>query len=139
MFKTVFKEIKQVKFYHKKLTIGEASLTFSELNNIVEFNIHDWIKTVDNKVIIIKNTSIPEKVGELSAIISLLPSGEVLVRTTVGLMYKGFKCSKEKIFSDITELQSYLKRLDNLDIVSLGKIEVELVDAFDKNVLELLR
>ena len=45
------------------------SLTFSELNNIVEFNIHDWIKTVDNKVIIIKNTSIPEKVGELSAII----------------------------------------------------------------------
>jgi hypothetical protein len=115
------------------------SLTFSELNNIVEFNIHDWIKTVDNKVIIIKNTSIPEKVGELSAIISLLPSGEVLVRTTVGLMYKGFKCSKEKIFSDITGLQSYLKRLDNLDIVSLGKIEVELVDAFDKNVLELLR
>lgn len=54
-------------------------------------------------------------------------------------MYKGFKCSKEKIFSDIMELQSYLKRLDNLDIVSLGKIEVELVDAFDKNVLELLR
>ena len=114
-------------------------LTFSELNNIADFCIHEWSKTVDNRVIIIKNTSIPEKVGELSAIISLLPSGEVLVRTTVGLMYKGFKCSKEKIFSDITELQSYLKRLDNLDIVSLGKIEVELVDAFDKNVLELLR
>ena len=115
------------------------SLTFSELNNIVEFNIHEWTKTVDNKVIIIKNTSIPEKVGELSATISLVPSGEVLVRTTVGLMYNGFNCSKEKIFRDIAELQSYLKRLDNLDIVSLGKIEVELVDAFDKKVLELLR
>lgn len=115
------------------------SLTFSELNNIVEFNTHEWTKEVDNKVIIIKNTGIPEEVGELFSTISLLPSGEVLVRTTVGLMYKGFKCSKEKIFSDITELQSYLKRLDNLDIVSLGKIEVELVDAFDKNVLELLR
>ena len=115
------------------------SLTFAELNNIVEFNIHDWIKTVDNKVIIIKNTRIPEKVGELSATISLLPSGEVLVRATVGLMYKGFKCSKEKTFSDIKEFQLYLKRLDNLDIVSLGKIEVELVDTFGKSVLELLR
>lgn len=115
------------------------SLTFSELNNIVEFNIHEWTKEVDNKVIIIKNTGIPEEVGELFSTISLLPSGEVLVRTTVGLMYKGFKCSKEKIFSDITELQSYLKRLDNLDIVSLAKIEIELVDAFDKSVLELLR
>lgn len=115
------------------------SLTFAELNKIVDFNIHEWTKEVDNKVIIIKNTGIPEEVGELSATISLLPSGEVLVRTTVGLMYKGFKCSKEKIFSDIMELQSYLVRLDNLDIVSLGKIEVELVDAFDKNVLELLR
>ena len=114
-------------------------LTFSELNNIVDFCIHEWTKTVDNRVIIIKNTGIPEEVGELSATISLLLSGEVLVRTTVGLMYKGFNCSKEKIFSDITELQSYLKRLDNLDIVSLWKIEVELVDAFDKNVLELLR
>lgn len=115
------------------------SLTFAELNKIVDFNIHEWTKEVDNKVIIIKNTGIPEEVGELSATISLLLSGEVLVRTTVGLMYKGFKCSKEKIFSDIMELQLYLKRLDNLDIVSLGKIEVELVDAFDKNVLELLR
>ena len=115
------------------------NLTFAELNNIVDFNIREWIKTVDNKVIIIKNTGIPEKVGELSATISLMPSGEVLVRTTVGLMYKGFKCSKEKIFSDIDEFQLYLKRLDNLDILSLGKIEVELVDVFDKNVLELLR
>ena len=115
------------------------SLTFSELNNIVEFNIHDWIKTVDNKVIIIKNTSIPEKVGELSAIISLLPSGEVLVRTTVGLMYKGFKCSKEKTFSDIEKFQFYLRRLDNLDLVTLGKIEIDLVDAFEKSVMELLK
>lgn len=115
------------------------SLTFSELNSIVEFNIHEWTKTVDNRVIIIKNTSIPEKVGELSATISLMPSGEVLVRTTVRLMYKGFKCSMEKIFSDVEELQSYLKRLDNLDILSLGKLEVELVDTFEKSVLELLR
>ena len=115
------------------------SLTFAELNNIVEFNIHEWAKIVDNKVIIIKNTGIPEEVGELSATISLLPSGEVLVRTTVGLMYKGFKCSKEKIFSDIKELQSHLKRLDNLDIVSLGKIEIELVDTFKKSTIELLR
>ena len=115
------------------------SLTFAELNNIVDFNIHEWTKEVDNRVIIIKNTGIPEKVGELSATISLLPSGEVLVRTTVGLMYKGFKCSKEKIFSDIDEFQLYLKRLDNLDILSLGKIEVELVDAFDKSVLDLLK
>lgn len=115
------------------------SLTFAELNNIVEFNVHEWTKIVDNKVIIIKNTGIPEEVGELSATISLLPSGEVLVRTTVGLMYKGFKCSKEKIFSDIKELQSYLKRLDNLDIVSLGKIEIELVDTFEKSTIELLR
>lgn len=115
------------------------SLTFSELNNIVEFNIHEWAKTVDNKVILIKNTGIPEKVGELSATISLMPSGEVLVRTTIGLMYKGFKCSKEKIFSDIEDFQLYLKRLDNLDIVSLGKIEVALVDAFEKSVLEMVR
>lgn len=115
------------------------SLTFAELNKIVDFNIHDWTKEVDNKVIIIKNTGIPEEVGELSATTSLLPSGEVLVRTTVGLMYKGFKCSKEKIFSDIMELQSYLKRLDNLDILSLGKIEIELVDTFEKSVLEMLR
>ena len=115
------------------------SLTFAELNKIVDFNIREWIKEVDNKIIIIKNTGIPEKVGELSATISLLPSGEVLVRTTVGLMYKGFKCSKEKIFSDIKELQSYLKRLDNLDIVSLGKIEIELVDTFEKSTIELLR
>ena len=115
------------------------NLTFAELNNIVDFNIHEWAKEVDNKVIIIKNTSIPEEVGELSATISLLPSGEVLARTTVGLMYKGFKCSKEKIFSDVKELQSYLKRLDNLDILSLGKIEVELVDTFEKSVLEMVR
>lgn len=115
------------------------SLTFSELNNIVEFNIHEWTKTVDNKVIIIKNTSIPEEAGELSATISLLPGGEVLVRTTVRLMYKGFKCSKEKIFSDIEEFQLFLRRLDNLDILSLGKIEIELVDAFDKSANELLR
>ena len=115
------------------------SLTFAELNNIVDFNIHEWAKTDDNRVIIIKNTDIPEKVGELSATISLMPSGEVLVRTTVGLMYKGFKCSKEKIFSDIEEFQLYLKRLDNLDIVSLGKIEIELVDKFEKSVIELLR
>lgn len=114
------------------------SLTFAELNKIVDFNIREWAKTVDNKVIIIKNTGIPEKVGELSATISLLPSGEVLVRMTVGLMYKGFKCSKEKIFSDIKELQSYLKRLDNLDIVPLGKIEIELVDTFEKSTIELL-
>lgn len=115
------------------------SLTFSELSNIVEFNIHEWTKTVDNRVIIIKNTGIPEKIGELSATISLLPSDEVLVRITVGLMYKGFKCNREKVFSDIKELQSYLKRLDNLDIVSLGKIEVELVDTFEKSVLEMVR
>lgn len=115
------------------------SLTFAELNKIVDFNIHEWTKTVDNKVIIIKNTSIPEEVGELSATISLLPSGEVLVRTMIGLMYKGFKCSKEKIFSDIKELQSYLKRLDNLDILSLGKIEVELIDTFENSVLEMVR
>lgn len=68
-----------------------------------------------------------------------MPSGEVLVRTTVGLMYKGFKCSKEKTFIDIEEFQLYLKRLDNLDIVSLGKIEVELVDTFEKSVLEMVR
>ena len=105
----------------------------------MEFNIHEWAKTVDNKVILIKNTGIPEKVGELSATISLMPSGEVLVRTTIGLMYKGFKCSKEKIFSDIEDFQLYLKRLDNLDIVSLGKIEVALVDAFEKSVLEMVR
>lgn len=115
------------------------SLTFAELNKIVDFNIHEWTKTIDNKVIIIKNTSIPEEVGELSATISLLPGGEVLVRTTVGLMYKGFKCSKEKVISDIKEFQLYLKRLDNLDIVSLGKIEVELVDTFEKSVLEMVR
>lgn len=115
------------------------SLTFAELNKIVDFNIHEWAKTVDNKVIIIKNTGIPEEVGELFSTISLLPSGEVLVRTTVGLMYKGFKCSKEKIFSDIDEFQLYLKRLDNLDILSLAKIEIELVDAFDKSVEELVR
>lgn len=115
------------------------SLTFAELNNIVDFNIHEWTKTVDNKVIIIKNTSIPEEVGELSATISLLPSGEVLVRTTVGLMYKGFKCSKEKTFSNIDEFQLYLKRLDELDLVTLTKIEIELVDAFDKSVEELVR
>jgi hypothetical protein len=115
------------------------SLTFAELNKIVDFNIHEWTKEVDNKVIIIKNTGIPEEVGELSATISLVSSGEVLVRTTVGLMYKGFKCSKEKTFSDIGELQSYLKRLDNLDILSLGKIEVELVDTFEKSTIELLR
>ena len=115
------------------------SLTFAELNKIVDFNIREWAKTVDNEVIIIKNTGIPEKVGELSATISLLPSGEVLVRTTVGLMYKRFKCSKEKVISDIKEFQLYLKRLDNLDIVSLGKIEVELVDTFDKSVLEMVR
>lgn len=115
------------------------SLTFAELNNVVDFNIHEWTKTVDNRVIIIKNTGFPEKVGELSATISLLPSGEVLVRTTIGLMYKGFKCSKEKIFSDIEEFQLYLKRLDNLDILSLGKIEIELVDTFEKSVIELLR
>lgn len=114
------------------------SLTFAELNNIVDFNIREWTKEVDNKVIIIKNTGIPEEVGELFYTISLLPSGEVLVRTTVRLMYKGFKCSKEKIFSDIDEFQLYLKRLDNLDILSLGKIEVELVDAFDKSVLEMV-
>lgn len=115
------------------------SLTFAELNKIVDFNIHEWTKTVDNKVIIIKNTSIPEEVGELSATISLLPCGEVLVRTTVRLMYKGFKCSKEKIFSDVEELQSYLVRLDNLDILSLGELEVELVDTFEKSVLEMIR
>lgn len=114
-------------------------LTFAELNKIVDFNIHEWTKTVDNKVIIIKNTSVPEEVGELSATISLLPGGVVLVRTTVGLMYKGFKCSKEKTFSDIEEFQLYLKRLDNLDIVSLGKIEIELVDTFEKSVLEMVR
>lgn len=115
------------------------SLTFAELNKIVDFNIHDWTKEVDNKVIIIKNTGIPEEVGELSATISLLPSGEVLVRTTVGLMYKGFKCSKEKVFSDIEEFQFYLRRLDNLDLVTLGKLEIDLVDAFDKSANELLR
>lgn len=114
-------------------------LTFAELNNVVVFNIHEWTKTVDNKVIIIKNTSIPEEVGELSATISLLPSDEVLVRTTVGLMCKGFKCSKEKVFSDIEEFQLYLKRLDNLDILSLGKIEVELLDTFEKSVLGMVR
>ena len=32
------------------------SLTFAELNKIVDFNIHEWTKEVDNKVIIIKNT-----------------------------------------------------------------------------------
>lgn len=115
------------------------SLTFAELNNIVDFNIHEWTKTVDNKVIIIKNTGIPEKVGELSAIISLLPSGEILVRTTVGLMYKGFKQHKEKVFSDIEGFQFYLRRLDNLDLVTLGKIEIDLVDSFDKSVWELLK
>lgn len=46
------------------------SLTFAELNNIVDFNIHEWAKTIDSRVIIIKNTGIPEKVGELSATIS---------------------------------------------------------------------
>ena len=115
------------------------NLTFAELNNIVDFNIREWTKEVDNKVIIIKNTGIPEEVGELFSTISLLPSGEVLVRTTVGLMYKGFKCSKEKIFSDVEELQSYLVRLDNLDILWLGKLEVELVDTFEKSVLEMVR
>lgn len=115
------------------------SLTFAELNNIVDFNINEWTKTIDSRVIIIKNTSIPEKVGELSATISLMPCGEVLVRTTVGLMYKGFKCSKEKVISDIDEFQLYLKRLDNLDILSLGKIEIELVDTFEKSVLEMVR
>lgn len=44
------------------------SLTFAELNNIVDFNIHEWAKTIDSRVIIIKNTSIPEKVGELTYI-----------------------------------------------------------------------
>lgn len=115
------------------------SLTFAELNKIVDFNIHEWAKTVDNKVIIIKNISIPEEVGELSATISLLPCGEVLVRTTVGLMYKGFKCSKEKVIRDIGEFQLYLKRLDGLDIVTLGKIEINLVDAFENSVMELLK
>lgn len=115
------------------------SLTFAELNKIVDFNIHEWIKMVDNKVIIIKNESIPEEVGELSSTISLLPSGEVLVRTTIGILYKGFKRSKEKTFSDIEELQLYLRRLDNLDMLSLAKIEIELVDTFEKSVLEMVR
>lgn len=114
------------------------SLTFAELNNIVDFNVKEWIKVVDNRVIIIKNTSIPEEAGELSAIISSLPSGEILVRTTVRLMGKGFKCSREKTFDDIEELQLYLKRLDNLDMLSLAKIEVELVDTFEKSVLEMV-
>jgi hypothetical protein len=115
------------------------SLTFAELNNIVDFNVKEWIKVVDNRVIIIKNTSIPEEAGELSAIISSLPSGEILVRTTIRLMGKGlFKCSKEKVFDDIEELQLYLRRLDNLDTLSLAKIEIELVDAFDKSVLEMV-
>ena len=115
------------------------SLTFAELNKIVDFNIHEWTKTVDNKVIIIKNTSIPEEVGELSATISLLPSGKVLVRTTIGVLYKGFKRPKEKVFSDIEEFQFYLRRLDNLDLVTLGKIEIDLVVAFEKSVMELLK
>lgn len=114
------------------------NLTFAELNNIVDFSVKEWVKVVDNRVIIIKNTSIPEKIGELSATISLLPSGEVLVRTTIRLMGKEFKCSREKTFDDIEELQLYLKRLDNLDMLSLAKIEVELVDAFDKSVLEMV-
>lgn len=38
------------------------SLTFAELNKIVDFNIREWAKTVDNEVIIIKNTSIPEEI-----------------------------------------------------------------------------
>lgn len=54
-------------------------------------------------------------------------------------MGKGlFKCSKEKVFDDIEELQLYLRRLDNLDTLSLAKIEIELVDAFDKSVLEMV-
>lgn len=114
-------------------------LTFAELNNVVDFNIREWTKEVDNKVIIIKNTGIPEEVGELFSTISLLPSGEVLVRTTVRLMGKEFKCSREKTFDDIEELQLYLKRLDNLDMLSLAKIEVELVDTFEKSVLEMVR
>ena len=40
------------------------SLTFAELNNVVDFNIREWAKTVGNRVIIIKNIGIPEKVGE---------------------------------------------------------------------------
>lgn len=115
------------------------NLTFTELNNIVDFSVKEWVKVVDNRVIIIKNTSIPEKIGELSATISLLPWGEVLVRTTIRLMGKEFKCSKERACDDIEELQLYLKRLDNLDMLSLAKIEIELVDAFDKSVEELVR
>lgn len=113
-------------------------LTFAELNNIVDFNIHEWAKIVDNKVIIIKNKNIPEKTGELFSAISLLSSGEVLVRTTIKGIHKEFKCTKEKTFSDIEELQVYLRRLDNLGILSLIQLEADLVDAFDRSALELI-
>ena len=115
------------------------SLTFAELNNIVDFNIKEWTKIVDNKVVIIKNKNIPEKLGELFSVISLMQTGEVLIRTTIKLMGKEFKYSKEKVFSDIEELQAYLRRLDNLNVLSLMQIEVDLVDAFDRSALELLR